>query len=75
MPQLYNNAVITDAGLVLLDRVQAGTASIQFTRMVTGDGTYTANEKTSSALQKYTGLKSEKTATRYHRSASRPTAA
>ncbi len=60
MPQLYNNAVITDAGLVLLDRVQAGTASIQFTRMVTGDGTYTANEKTSSALQKYTGLKSEK---------------
>lgn len=60
MPQLYNNAVITDAGLVLLDRVQAGTASIQFTRMVTGDGTYTTDEKTSSALQKYTGLKSEK---------------
>lgn len=60
MPQLYNNAVITDAGLSLLDKVQAGTASIQFTRMATGNGTYTANEKTSSALQKYTGLKSEK---------------
>ena len=60
MPQLYNNAVITDAGLALLDRVQAGTVSIQFTRITTGDGTYTTDEKTSSALQKYTGLKSEK---------------
>ncbi len=57
MPQLYNNAVITDAGLSLLDKVQAGTALIQFTRMATGNGTYTVNEKTSSALKRCTGLK------------------
>ena len=60
MPQLYNNAVITDAGLALLDRVQAGTASIQFTRMATGNGTYTVDEKTSSALKGCTGLKAQR---------------
>lgn len=60
MPQPYNNAVITDAGLSLLDKAQAGTASIQFTRMATGSGTYTADEKTPSALRKCTALKAEK---------------
>ncbi len=60
MPQLYNNAVITDAGLALLDRVQAGTVSIQFTRMATGNGTYTVDEKTSSALKGCTGLKAQR---------------
>ena len=60
MPQLYNNAVITTAGSVLLDRVQAGLAAIQFTRMATGDGTYTAEEKQPSALRGSTGLKSSR---------------
>lgn len=60
MPQLYNNAVITDAGLALLDRVQAGTVSIQFTRMATGNGTYTVDEKTSSALKGCAGLKAQR---------------
>ncbi len=60
MSQLYNNAVITDAGFTLLDKVQAGLATIQFTRMVTGDGTYTADEKTSSALRGCAALRSEK---------------
>ena len=59
MPQLYSNAVITDAGLALLDKAQAGTASIHFTRMATGSGTYTTDEKISSVLRKSTGLKSE----------------
>lgn len=60
MPQLYNDAVITDAGSVLLDRVQAGLAAIQFTRMATGNGTYTAEEKQPSALRGSTGLKSSR---------------
>ena len=60
MPRPYNNAVITDAGIELLDKAQAGQASIQFTRMATGNGTYTADEKTPSALKMCTTLKSEK---------------
>lgn len=60
MPQLYNDAVITAAGSALLDRVQAGLASIQFTRLATGDGTYTADEKVSSALRGCAALRSEK---------------
>lgn len=59
MPQPYHNAVITDAGLSLLNKVQTG-AAVRFTRMVTGDGIYTADEKAPSALQKRTELKSEK---------------
>ncbi len=60
MPQSYNNAVITDAGLALLNKAQTGTAAMQFTRMSIGDGTYSADEKTSSALQKRVALKSER---------------
>lgn len=60
MPQLYHNAVVTNAGLALLDKAQVGEASIRFTRMVAGDGIYAADEKVPSALQKRTGLKSEK---------------
>lgn len=60
MPQLYNKAVITNAGLALLNKAQAGTAAIQFTRMATGNGTYAADEKTPSALRERVGLKSEK---------------
>lgn len=60
MPQLYNKAVMTNAGLALLNKAQAGAAAIQFTRMATGDGTYAAEEKTPSALRERTGLKSER---------------
>lgn len=60
MPQLYNGAVVTAAGAALLDKVHAGLASVQFTRMATGDGTYTAEEKQPSALQGSTGLKSSR---------------
>lgn len=60
MPQPYNDAVLTDAGLALSNRAQAGEATLRFTRMVTGDGAYTASEKAPSALRKRTGLKAQK---------------
>lgn len=60
MPRPFDNAVITDAGLSLLNKAQAGIAAMRFTRMATGDGTYAADEKTPSALRERTGLKSEK---------------
>ena len=60
MPQLYNKAAMTNAGLALLNKAQAGAAAIQFTRMATGDGTYAAEEKTPSALRERAGLKSER---------------
>lgn len=60
MPQSYNNAVITDAGLALLNKAQTGMAAMQFTRMAIGDGMYSADEKTPSALQKRVALKSER---------------
>lgn len=60
MPQPYNHAVITDAGISLLNKAQAGQCAIQFTRMAAGNGVYEPEEKTASALQKRTGLKSEK---------------
>lgn len=61
MPQLYNDAVITDMGVRLLNRAQAGEAGIQFTRIAVGDGVYTAQEREMSALYKSTALKSERT--------------
>lgn len=60
MPQPFNNAVMTNAGARLLTRAQAGEIKIQFTRIVTGSGTYTAAEKTLAALQARTALKSQK---------------
>ena len=60
MPQLFNNAVLTDKGAKLLVRAQAGEIKLQFTRMATGNGTYTASEKTVQSLQKVTKLKAQK---------------
>lgn len=60
MPQLFNNAVLTDKGAKLLVRAQAGEIKLQFTRMATGNGTYTASEKTVQSLQKATKLKAQK---------------
>lgn len=60
MPQPYNHAVITDAGISLLNKAQAGQCAIQFTRMAAGNGVYELAEKTESALRKRTALKSEK---------------
>ena len=60
MPQPFNNAVMTNGGARLLTRAQAGEIKIEFTRMVTGNGTYSAQEKTIAALQARTALKALK---------------
>lgn len=60
MPQPFNNAVMTNGGARLLTRAQAGEIKIEFTRIVTGSGTYTAAEKELAALQARTALKAQK---------------
>lgn len=60
MPQPFNNAVMTNAGAALLTKAQAGQVKIEFTRLVTGNGTYTAAEKTLANLRRRTALKSQK---------------
>lgn len=60
MPQPFNNAVMTNAGAALLTKAQAGQVKIEFTRLVTGNGTYSAAEKTLANLQRRTALKSQK---------------
>lgn len=60
MPQPFENAVMTDAGAKLLTRAQAGEIKLEFTRIVTGDGTYSTAEKSITFLQKRTVLKSQK---------------
>lgn len=56
----YRNAVMTSKGSELLLKAQAGNCRIKFTRMVSGDGTYSEDEKTLEALQARTELKSQK---------------
>ncbi|MCD8204481.1 MAG: phage tail protein, partial [Coprobacillus sp.] len=60
MPMPFNPAVMTNGGIALLTKAQAGECSIEFTRMVIGDGTYSADEETVAALQARTSLKSLK---------------
>ena len=42
MPQIFNNAVMTDNGRALLSKEIAGECMIQITRMSIGSGVYTA---------------------------------
>lgn len=60
MPQPFNNAVMTDEGARLLTKAQAGEIKIHFTRIATGNGVYSADEKTLEKLQKATALKAQK---------------
>lgn len=60
MPQPFKNAVMTNGGARLLTRAQAGEIKIEFTRIVTGSGTYSAAEKELAALQARTALKAQK---------------
>lgn len=60
MPQPFNNAVMTNGGARLLTRAQAGEIKIEFTRIATGSGIYTAAEKALAALQARTELKEKK---------------
>lgn len=60
MPQPYKNAVMTNNGVSLLSRAQAGKIKIEFTRAVTGDGEYSGEEKALKALQGRTALKQQR---------------
>ena len=60
MPQPFKNAVMTNKGAELLSKAQAGQVKLEFTRMVTGSGSYQETEKTIDVLQEATGLKEEK---------------
>lgn len=51
---------MTNGGARLLTRAQAGEIKIEFTRIVTGSGTYSAAEKELAALQARTALKAQK---------------
>lgn len=60
MPQLFNNAVITNAGARLIAKSLSGEVKIQFTKVSVGDGIYDAGEKQLEALQERKALKSWK---------------
>jgi hypothetical protein len=62
MPQPFDNAVMTNEGASLLNKAQLGKAFIEFTRVATGSGTYSEDERTVEALQERTGLKDQRNA-------------
>ena len=64
MAEFYGSAM-TDLGATLLADAMAGTAQIQFTALKTGDGTYTEEERSRTALQARTALKSLKQSTTF----------
>lgn len=57
---LFYAAVMTNDGAALLAAALAGTAKIEFTALVAGDGEYTEDERSVAALQARTALKSQK---------------
>lgn len=59
MSEFYGS-VLTNAGISLLTRAMQGTASIEFTAFVTGDGSYSETERGSTALMARTALKNQK---------------
>lgn len=58
MPQFYERAVMTNAGVSLLARAMSEGVSVEFTAMVVGNGSYTPAEKQPSALRERNALKS-----------------
>ena len=58
MPQPFNNAAITNDGARFLTEAQAGQQEIIFTRIATGNGAYSEDEKTPISLQGQSNLKS-----------------
>ena len=56
----FGSAVITDAGAALLAQVMAGSKKLEFTALTVGDGAYTAEEKTRTALQAMTAMKNQR---------------
>ena len=47
----FNTAVITNKGKALITKAQAGLASIQFSKIATGNGSYTGSENLESAVE------------------------
>ena len=62
MAEFYGS-VMTNQGVSLLAAAIGGTAKIQFTSFVAGDGTYTEQEREAAALMQRTALKSQKQTT------------
>ena len=60
MPQPFKKAVVTDAGIALMAAAQMVNAKVEFTKVVIGNGVYSAEEKTDEYLQAQTSLKSQK---------------
>lgn len=60
MPQPFNDAIITAKGEALLLNVETGTASLEITKVVVGDGVYSAAEKNAANLRNRTALKNER---------------
>ena len=56
----YGQAVMTDKGTELLAKAIAGQCTLEFVKVVVGDGTYTDEEKTIDVLSKATELKQAK---------------
>lgn len=56
----FRNAVMTNAGAELLTKTEAGVAQMQFTRLVSGAGTYSEAEMEREQLQQRTALKDPK---------------
>lgn len=71
MSQFYGS-VMTSLGADLLTKALAGTATIEFTSFVTGDGSYSEAERETSALMARTALKSQKQSVAFQ-SVTRPT--
>ena len=56
----FGSAVITDAGVTLLSQVMSGSKQIEFTALTVGDGVYSAEDKTQTALQAMTAMKNQR---------------
>lgn len=56
----FRNAIMTIGGAALLAATIAGTARIKFTKLVTGSGSYSDQEKTKENLQMQSSLKAQK---------------
>jgi len=60
MAQPFNHAVMTQTGIELLNKAQAGECTIEFTRIAVGDGIYTKEEKERENMESFETLKSER---------------
>lgn len=57
MAQPFSDAVITAAGAALLLKVETGEAALEVTKIVVGEGVYSASERTAANLRQRTALK------------------